>query len=97
MSTFGQLFANMSGRQGIKLDKLRVFVLDEADTFFLDNKHKQELDSFVSSLSQLDNKVQFVFFSATYEKQVGIEISKIIKDAIQITMKVESIKLDNVQ
>jgi superfamily II DNA/RNA helicase len=28
---------------------------------------------------------------------VGIEISKIIKDAIQITMKIESIKLDNVQ
>lgn len=28
---------------------------------------------------------------------MGDELSKIIKDAIQITMKVESIKLDNVQ
>jgi superfamily II DNA/RNA helicase len=97
VSTFGQIFANMSGRAALKLDKLRVFVLDEADTFFLDNKHKEELDTFVATVNELKNKVQFVFFSATYEKHVGIEISKIIKDAIQITMKVESIKLDNVQ
>ena len=49
------------------MNQLRVFVLDEADTFFLDNKHKAELDSFVGTLNKLKNKVQFVFFSATYE------------------------------
>lgn len=74
-----------------------MFVLDEADTFFLDNKHKAELDIFVSTLQKLKNKVQFVFFSATYEKIVSDAISKIIEDAIQISMKVETIKLDNVQ
>jgi superfamily II DNA/RNA helicase len=62
-------------KPGLKLDKLRVFVLDEADTFFLDNKHKEELDTFVATVNKLNNKVQFVFFSATYEKHVGIEIS----------------------
>lgn len=72
-------------------------MLDEADTFFLDSKHKEELHIFVAILKKLQNKVQFIFFSATYEKEVGEEISKIIKDANQITMKVETIKLDNVQ
>lgn len=53
------------------LSALRVFVLDEADTFFIDNKHKAELDSFMATLKKLSNKVQFVFFSATYEQTVG--------------------------
>jgi superfamily II DNA/RNA helicase len=45
-----------------------VFVLDEADNFFLGGKDKFELDSFVKTLNKLKNKVQLVFFSATFEK-----------------------------
>lgn len=48
VSTFGQIHQAVSGRVKFDLSALRVFVLDEADTFFLDNKHKQELESFVS-------------------------------------------------
>jgi superfamily II DNA/RNA helicase len=79
------------------LDKLKVFVLDEADAFFLDNRHMEELDTFIKTVNKLNNTVQFVFFSATYEKHVGIEISKIIKNSVQISQRAESIKLDNVQ
>lgn len=59
-----------------------MFALDEADTFFLGDKHKAELDSFIKTLNKLENKVQFVFFSATFEKKVEVELSKYIKDAI---------------
>jgi len=44
----------------------------------------------------LQNKVQFVFFSATFEQAVSDQIAEIITDASQIVMKVENIKLDNV-
>ncbi len=43
----------MSGRAGLKLDKLRVFVLDEADTFFLDNRHMEELNYFIEIVNEL--------------------------------------------
>jgi superfamily II DNA/RNA helicase len=59
-----------------------VFVLDEADTFFLGDKHKAELDYFIETLNKLKDKVQFVFFSATFEKKVEVELSEYIKDAI---------------
>ena len=67
VSTFGQLFASMSGRSALDLSQLRVFVLDEADSFFLDNRHLEEFKSFVDTINKLQNKVQFIFFSATYE------------------------------
>jgi len=43
----------MTGRNKLDLSALKVFVLDEADTFFLDNKHKLELDAFIASLKKL--------------------------------------------
>jgi hypothetical protein len=43
----------MKSREKLDLSELRVFVLDEADTFFLDNKHKLELDHFIASLRKL--------------------------------------------
>jgi hypothetical protein len=44
----------MTGRNKLDLSALRVFVIDEADTFFLDNKHKQvDLDAFIASFRKL--------------------------------------------
>ena len=76
------VFECMSAGEPLNLNQVRVFVLDEADTFFLDNKHKAELDSFVETLNKLKDKVQFVFFSATFEKKVEVELSEYIKDPI---------------
>ena len=42
-------------------------------------------------------KIQYVFFSATYEKEVSAEIAKIIEEAVQLHLKIESLKLDNLQ
>jgi hypothetical protein len=40
----------MSGEKCLDLNQLRIFVLDDADIFFLENTLKAELDSFVTAL-----------------------------------------------
>ena len=44
VSTLGQILANISGRsKNLDLSELRVFVLDEADCFFLDKSRRDEI------------------------------------------------------
>ncbi len=43
VSTLGKIFGMMKGRGAIDLSDLKVFVLDEADDFFLDEKREKEL------------------------------------------------------
>ncbi len=76
---------------------MRVFVLDEADYFFKENSNLADLQSFYRFLQTLNIKIQYVFFSATFEKEVAEEISKILKEAYQIDIKTEKLSLDNVQ
>jgi len=56
VSTFGQIHNNLNDRNKanrMDLSSLRVFVLDEADSFFNDDKQKQTLMTFVNTLSSL--------------------------------------------
>jgi superfamily II DNA/RNA helicase len=41
------VFECMSAGEPLNLNQLRVVVLDEADTFFLENTQKAEFDTFV--------------------------------------------------
>jgi superfamily II DNA/RNA helicase len=44
VSTLGQILTNISGRsKNLDLSELRVFVLDEADCFFLDKSRRDEI------------------------------------------------------
>ena len=72
-------------------------MLDEADSFFREKSRRDEILKFYKILQDLKQRVQIVFFSATYEEDVADEISKILDEAYQISLQIEAVKLDNVQ
>jgi superfamily II DNA/RNA helicase len=59
-----------------------MFILDEADSFFLGNNHIDEIKRFDGILKKVGHRVQYVFFSATYDHNVSDDISQIIDEAI---------------
>jgi len=60
-----------------------MFILDEADSFFLGTNHLDEIKKFDGILKEkVGHRVQYVFFSATYDHNVSDEISQIIDEAI---------------
>jgi superfamily II DNA/RNA helicase len=98
ISTLGSILNQFSGRsKNLDLSELRVFVLDEADAFFLESTRKEEIMKFHKILQGLGRPIQHVFFSATYDADVSKEISNILDEAIQISLQIESVKLDNIQ
>ena len=58
-----------------------MFILDEADSFFLGINHIDEIKRFDGILKRVGHLVQYAFFSATYEEIVSEEISQIINEA----------------
>ena len=83
-------------RSKIDLSALRVFVLDEADNFFMDQKREEEIMMFHKNIQQLKTDVQYVFFSATFDKAITEKLSNLISEANQIHLKQEQLQLDNV-
>ncbi len=68
-------------KSNVDLTGLKVFVLDEADSFFLVDDRKKELKDFDKILQNINKKIQYVFFSATYDEAVSNEISDIVTEA----------------
>jgi ATP-dependent RNA helicase DDX19/DBP5 len=82
----------------VDLSELRVFVLDEADDFYMDSKKEQEINTFHAFINtKLKRTVQYIFFSATFDTAISEKISAIVSDANQINLKQEQLKLDNIQ
>ena len=50
-----------------------------------------------SVFKKLTQPIQYVLFSATYDKAISLKISEIISVANQINLKKEKLKLDNIQ
>lgn len=71
----------MTGRQKMDLSALRLVVVDEADSFFEQEKSEQELAKITDEIKKLSHKVQFVMISATYNETVQDKISEIITEA----------------
>ncbi len=98
VTTLGKILNYLTGRTKIDLTELRVFVLDEADDFFMDEQREKEINQFHEFLkTKLSQHVQYVFFSATYDSNISEKISTLINDANQINLKQELLKLDNIQ
>ena len=97
VSTLGSLNKLFSGREKVDLSEMRVFILDEADDFFMDKDRESELMKFHTTLQKLGKSVQYILFSATYDKLISEKISKLVKEANQINLKVEQLKLENIQ
>lgn len=98
VSTLGTVLNNLDGRKALDLSELRVFVLDEADDFYMDEKKEEEINRFHLHLQQaIKRSVQYVFFSATFDAGISEKISAIVSDANQISLKQEQLKLDNIQ
>ena len=82
MSTLGSLLNLTKGRTiSLNLSELRVFVLDEADSFFLEESRRLEILQFNKILRSLSKPIQYLFFSTTYDELVSEEISKLIDEA----------------
>jgi len=79
------------------LSAVKMFILDEADNFFMDKTREDEIMLIDGHLKALTQKVQYVFFSATYDKAISEKLSTLISEANQINLRPDQIKLDNVQ
>ena len=98
VSTIGKVLNYMKNPRGkIDLSALRVFVLDEADNFFMDQNREVEIMALHEIIQQLKTDVQYVFFSATFNKAITEKLSNLISEANQIHLKTEQLQLDNVQ
>ena len=98
VSTLGFLLNQLTGRtKTIDLSQLRVFVLDEADAFFNEETRKNEIMKFHGILQGLKRKIQYIFFSATFEEEVSKDISQLVSEAYQISLQLKAVKLENVQ
>lgn len=76
---------------------MKAFVLDEADEFFMDQQREDEVFAFHEALQKLDHQVQYIFFSATYDPTISEKISNLVKEAVQINLKKEKLKLENLR
>ncbi|TNV78952.1 hypothetical protein FGO68_gene461 [Halteria grandinella] len=98
VTTLGKLLQHLQGRGAVDLSELRVFVLDEADDFYMDAKKEEEINTFHGFINtKLKRAVQYIFFSATFDTAISEKISAIVSDANQINLKQEQLKLDNIQ
>jgi len=98
VTTLGKLLMHHEGRGAVDLTELRVFVLDEADDFYMDTRKEKEIYKFHGFINtKLKRQVQYIFFSATFDTAISEKISAIVSDANQINLKQEQLKLDNIQ
>ena len=97
VTTLGKLnnaLKNQRGKKGPPLDlsELKCFVVDEADVFFNEKRNFQALTEVVGKhVAKIQNKVQYILFSATYPEEIKEAIGTIVKQAQQISIKKESL------
>jgi superfamily II DNA/RNA helicase len=93
-------FFNYSGsKRGFELDwtNLRMVIIDEADRFFTEQKDIDILSKMSKPTMPFGQKgVQWVLFSATYNDDVKENISLYVKEAKQISLAPEKLKLDTI-
>lgn len=78
VTTLGKLANNLKkrGNSGkLDLSQLKCFVVDESDVFFGDQRNLSQLKEIHSNyIAKLPQKVQHIFFSATYAEDVKAAI-----------------------
>lgn len=75
------------------LEKISVFVLDEADVMIATQGHQ---DQCIKIHKNLNHACQMMFFSATYDQEVMDFAEHIVRDPIIIRLKREEESLDNI-
>ena len=101
VTTLGKL-SNVLKARGSKgkldLSELRCFVVDETDVFFGEEKNLTQLKEIHQrSLKGLPNKLQYIFFSATYTENVKAAIAQFSPAAQQINLRKEQLQLDHIR
>jgi superfamily II DNA/RNA helicase len=93
VTTLGKLANNLKGRSNkLDLSELRCFVIDECDVFFSESKNLTALRELYSKyIKVLPQKVQNIFFSATFTDDVKRTISEFTEEANQIELKKEAL------
>lgn len=85
MTTLGKLANNLKkrGNSGkLDLSALRCFVIDETDVFFENERDLGQLREIHQKyISKLPQKVQHIFFSATYTENVKASIKSFCESA----------------
>lgn len=94
VTTLGKLANNLGGRRGqLDLSELRCFVIDECDVFFSEQRNLSQLKEVYSKYIQKlpKNKVQNIYFSATFTDEVKETISGFTTEANQIELRKEAL------
>jgi ATP-dependent RNA helicase DDX19/DBP5 len=96
VTTLGKILREIFAKKPIDLNSLKVFILDEADDFFMDQKREEEINRWHEYVTTQLQNVQIILFSATFDQDIAEKISKIVSNANQISLKQEALKLDNI-
>lgn len=94
IGTPGKVFDWARRYKFFDIQKIKVFVLDEADVMISTQGHH---DQCIRIHSLLTNECQMLLFSATYTKEVISFAEQIISDPVIIRLRREEEILDNVQ
>eukprot|EP00347_Sterkiella_histriomuscorum_P014676 403359974 len=97
ITTLGKLLSFLTGRAKIDLSELKLVVVDEADSFFDQQKSEEDVLKIWDELKKLKHRVQKVMISATYNEDVQDKIGNLIEEANQISLRVEQLQLDHIQ
>ena len=91
VTTLGKLANALKGRRkALDLSELKAFVIDESDVFFNEERNLDNLKEVNTKyISKLPNKVQFIFFSATYTEDVKAAIAQFSEESNQINLRKE--------
>ena len=84
---------DMLRRRRLRLDKLRLVILDEADEMLSQGFKEQVYDIF----QYLNGEVQITLFSATLPPAVHALTEKFMRDPIEILVKAEMLTLEGIQ
>ena len=98
VTTLGKLNNALKGRKPtFDLSEVKCVVIDEADIFFKETRNLQALTEVVTKhFSKLNQKIQYILFSATYSEEVKKDISSFIAHAQQIVLKKENLALNHI-
>jgi len=84
---------DMIGRNALRLDKLKMFVLDEADEMLSRGFKEQIYDVF----QYLPSEVQVCLFSATMPVEILIITKRFMRNPVRILVKKEALTLDGIR
>merc|ERR1712117_624314 len=84
---------DMINRNALKLEKLRIFILDEADEMLSRGFKDQIYDVF----QYLPSEVQVCLFSATMPVEILHMTSRFMRDPVRILVKKEQLTLDGIK